>query len=378
MRILQLTRQFLPAQGGMESVVEGLSVALQLSGHTVQVATLRQLFSSGALAPAESVEAGVPVHRMRHWGPRRYPMAPAALQAIRGYDLVHIHAIDFFVDYLSLLRWLHRIPLVVSTHGGFFHTQRARAFKEWYFKTVTRQSLGGVGAVVCVSQHDREMFAGIVPVERIRVIENGVSIDRFWSVKKGVENGLMLGISRLAENKRIDKVLQAMATLKSRYPQLRLEWVGADFAGLRPGLERRVVELGLEGRVRFHGAVDGEQLCRLLERAHLFVSASSYEGFGLSTIEAMSSGTPVVVTAVGAHADVIEHGVSGFLVDQDAVGLMPQIAAVLALPAEKLTAIGERARAATRRFSWRQVAPRYEQLYREVLSGRAGMGARAS
>ena len=103
---------------------------------------------------------GLAVRRMRHWGPRRYPVAPAALRAIRGYDLVHIHAIDFFVDYLSLLRLFHRIPLVVSTHGGFFHTQRARAFKEWYFKTVTRQSLGGVGAVVCVSQHDREMFAG--------------------------------------------------------------------------------------------------------------------------------------------------------------------------------------------------------------------------
>jgi alpha-1,3-mannosyltransferase len=376
MRILQLTRQFLPAQGGLESVVEGLSVALQHSGHTVQVATLRLLFSTGALAPAESVEAGVPVRRMRHWGPRRYPVAPAALQAIRGYDLVHIHAIDFFVDYLSLLRRLHRIPLVVSTHGGFFHTERARAFKEWYFKNVTRQSLGGVGAVVCVSQHDREMFAGIVPTERIRVIENGASIDRFWSLKKRVENGLMVGISRLAENKRIDKVLQAMAALKSRYPQLRLEWVGADFAGLRTALERRVVELGLEGRVHFHGAVDGDSLRGLLERAHLFVSASSYEGFGLSTIEAMSSATPVVVTAVGAHPDVIEHGVSGFLIDKDAAGLVPQIEAALALPAEKLAAIGERARAATRRFSWMQIAPRYEQLYREVLSSGAKMGAR--
>jgi len=118
MKILQLTRQFLPAQGGMESVVEGLSVALQRNGHAVEVATLRLLFATGGLAPAQSVEAGLPVRRMRHWGPRRYPVALAALRAIRGYDLVHIHAIDFFVDYLSLLHLLHRVPLVVSTHGG--------------------------------------------------------------------------------------------------------------------------------------------------------------------------------------------------------------------------------------------------------------------
>ncbi len=77
MKILQLTRQFLPAQGGVESVVEGLSVALQQKGHTVQVATLRLVFSTGVIAPAESVEAGLTVRRMRHWGSRRYPVAPA-------------------------------------------------------------------------------------------------------------------------------------------------------------------------------------------------------------------------------------------------------------------------------------------------------------
>jgi len=367
MRILQLTRQFLPAQGGLESVVEGLSVALQHNRHTVQVATLRLLFSTGAMAPTESVEAGLAVRRMRHWGPRRYPVAPAALQAIRGYDLVHIHAIDFFVDYLSLLRLFHRIPLVVSTHGGFFHTQRARAFKEIYFKTVTRQSLGGVGAVVCVSQHDREMFGKIVSPQRLRVIENGANIDRFWSLKKKVEPGLILGISRLAENKRVEKVLEAMALLKHRYPGMRLEWVGADFAGLRAGLERRVDELGLSGRVRFHGAVSSEELYRLLERAHLFVSASSYEGFGLSTIEAMSAATVVVVTAVGAHPDIVQDGVSGLLIGRDATGLVGQMECVLSMPAEKLASIGDAARAATKRFSWSQIAPKYEQLYREVL-----------
>jgi alpha-1,3-mannosyltransferase len=367
MKILQLTRQFLPAQGGMESVVEGLSVALQRKGHTVQVATLRSLFATGTSAPAESVEAGLPVRRMRHWGPRRYPVAPAALSAVRGYDLVHIHAIDFFVDYLSLLRLLHRVPLVVSTHGGFFHTQRARLFKEMYFKSVTRQSLAGVRAVVCVSQHDREVFARIVPSQRLRTIENGANIDRFWSLDKKLEPGLLLGVSRLAENKRIDKVLQAMALLKDRYPALRLEWIGADFAGLRTTLERSVAELGLRGRVCFRGAVSDHELSSALARAHLFVSASSYEGFGLSTIEAMSAATVVVVTAVGAHTDVVQDGVNGFLVDIEANRLANTIAGALRLPPEKLTAIGAAARTATQRFSWTQIAPRYEQLYRDVL-----------
>jgi alpha-1,3-mannosyltransferase len=375
MKILQLTRQFLPSEGGIESVVEGLSCALQKKGHTVRVATLRLLFATGATAPAESMEAGLAVRRMRHWGPRRYPVAPAALAEIRGYDLVHIHAIDFFVDYLSLSRLLHRIPLVVSTHGGIFHTQWASRFKEMYFKTVTRMSLGGVGAVVCVSQQDREKFEEIVSPQNIHLIENGANIDRFWSLQKTVEPGLILGISRLAENKRIHKVLEAMASLKDRYPQMRLEWVGADFAELRSSLERRVVELGLSGRVRFHGATSREELYGLLERAHLFVSASAYEGFGLSTIEAMSAATVPVVTAVGAHPDVIEDGVSGFLTDADATELSTYMERVLAMPLEKVAAMGEAARAATRRFSWTEIAPQYEQLYSHVLGTGRNAGA---
>jgi alpha-1,3-mannosyltransferase len=378
MKILQLTRQFLPAQGGMESVVEGLSVALKRNGHKVQVATLRFLFANGVSAPAQSVEAGVAVRRMRHLGPRRYPVALGALQEIRGYDLVHIHAIDFFVDYLSLLRLFHRIPLVVSTHGGIFHTQTARIFKEIYFKTITRRSLAGVGAVVCVSQHDREVFARIVSPQRIQVIENGANIDRLLDLKKKIEPGLILGVSRLAENKRIHKVLDAIASLKHRYPRLRLEWVGADFSGLRAGLEQRVVELGLSGRVCFRGAITDHELHRTLERAHMFVSASGYEGFGLSTIEAMSAGTVVVVTAVGAHPDVVRDGVSGFLIDKDAETsqFAAAIARVMSLPEQKAEDIGKAARVATERFSWGKIVPRYEQLYRDVLAGKTCLAGR--
>jgi alpha-1,3-mannosyltransferase len=375
MKILQLTRQFLPSEGGIESVVEGLGCALQRKGHTVCVATLRTLFATGETVSTESVEAGLTVKRMRHWGPRRYPIAPAALAQIRGYDLVHIHAIDFFVDYLSMLRPLHGIPLVVSTHGGIFHTQWANHFKQMYFNTITRLSLKGVGAVVCVSHQDREKFEEIVQPERIHLIENGANIDRFRNLRKNVQPGLLLGISRLAENKCVHKVLDAIAPLKDQYPELRLEWVGADYSGLRESLERRAVELGLGGRVRFHGSTDREALHRLLERAHLFVSASAYEGFGLSTIEAMSAATVPVVTAVGAHPDVIQHGLSGFLTDPDATELSKYIEQVLAMSPERVAAMGDEARASTRRFSWSEIAPHYEDLYSQVLRTGHNAGA---
>jgi alpha-1,3-mannosyltransferase len=244
-----------------------------------------------------------------------------------------------------------------------------------YFNTITRLSLKGVGAVVCVSHQDREKFEEIVQPERIHLIENGANIDRFRNLRKNVQPGLLLGISRLAENKCVHKVLDAIAPLKDQYPELRLEWVGADYSGLRESLERRAVELGLGGRVRFHGSTDREALHRLLERAHLFVSASAYEGFGLSTIEAMSAATVPVVTAVGAHPDVIQHGLSGFLTDPDATELSKYIEQVLAMSPERVAAMGDEARASTRRFSWSEIAPHYEDLYSQVLRTGHNAGA---
>jgi alpha-1,3-mannosyltransferase len=100
----------------------------------------------------------------------------------------------------------------------------------------------------------------------------------------------------------------------------------------------------------------------------MFVSASEYEGFGVATIEAMSAATVVVVTPVGAHPDVIHDKVNGFIIDQNATTLSETIGRVLEMPQHELSLFGEAARSATRRFSWTNVAPHYEELYREVIT----------
>ena len=91
----------------------------------------------------------------------------------------------------------------------------------------------------------------------------------------------------------------------------------------------------------------------------------------------MSTGTVPVVTAVGAHPDVIQPGVSGFLVDPDAAGLSAGIADALALSPDALASIGAAARAATTRFSWAGIAPQYEGIYESVIASSKGHRATA-
>ena len=83
--------------------------------------------------PAARRIDGAEVVRIPFFGSTRYPLAPSVIKFIRDADVVHVHAIDFFFDYLAWTKPLHRRKLVVSTHGGFFHTPYAARLKQLYF-----------------------------------------------------------------------------------------------------------------------------------------------------------------------------------------------------------------------------------------------------
>src|SRR5688572_9507707 len=102
MRITHVVRQFHPAIGGMEDVVWQLARTQVLNGHTVRVVTLDRLFEAppSARLPRHDTLAGIDIIRIPFVGSTRYPLAFSALKFIRTADVVHVHGLDFFFDYL--------------------------------------------------------------------------------------------------------------------------------------------------------------------------------------------------------------------------------------------------------------------------------------
>ncbi len=368
MKVLQITRQFLPSTGGLESAVDGLSHAVQDAGHGVRIVTLRKIFGSDVVLPSESVINGLSVSRIAHWGSRRYPIAPSVLSYVNGSDLLHIHAVDFFVDFLSLSKVFHRRPIVLSTHGGFFHTHWLSWLKSAYFRTITRITLKHVAAVICVSEHDYEIFSAIVPKHKLHLVRNGVAVESYANVKKDVTPGLLVGIGRVAQNKRIDRLIHAVAELRKTRSDVQLIWAGPDEEGRIGTLQNLADQAGVGDSVKFTGRVDVIELERLLSRANLFVSGSSYEGYGLSTIEAMSSGTVPVVTRVGIHPELIRNGKSGFLVDNDAVSLANGLRLALDVEPSALAMMGQQAREISEQCTWGRAVHAYLDIYDSVLA----------
>ncbi len=147
---------------------------------------------------------------------------------------------------------------------------------------------------------------------RVTVVPPGIDT-RFSPGGERSEVPLIVAVGRLVPVKRFPVLIDALAELKPRFPNLEAVIVGEGY--LRDELERQVREIGGERWIRLPGRVDDDELLALYRRAWLVASASAHEGWGMTLTEAAACGTPAVATRIAGHADAIDEGRSGLLAD---------------------------------------------------------------
>jgi alpha-1,3-mannosyltransferase len=336
------------------------------------VVTLERLWNNPRPLSRTDVVDGLRIDRIPFVGGRRYFLAPEVLRFAAGHAIIHVHAIDFFADFLAATKWRHRTPLVVSTHGGIFHTSWAMLAKRVYFQTVTRVALTQATRVICVSAQDDRLFAPIVPAHKRVTITNGVD-DAFFGIRKSVDPGLMVMVGRIAEHKGIDRMIDLLPRIRGQIAEARLVVVGPDWEGLQAALAAQARARGVADGVVFAGEVNRSALMEYLARANLVLAPSAFEGFGIAVIEAMASGSLVIASDIAAHRELLPQNRDGILVDfADEARAIQTVVASLRLPLDRVVEMGERARRAAANFSWDRVVDRVEQVYQESLAGGAG------
>jgi len=363
MRILQVARQFHPKVGGIESCVLNLSRGLIARGHSVEVVTLDRDIRNRRRLEGPSEIDSIRIHRIPYLGPRRYPVAPSWLRFIDDFDVVHIHAIDFFIDSAALARSLgfHHKPIIVTTHGGIFHTTAWRA--------LMKRTLGSATAVVAVSDNDATLFSSIVPREKLVTIPNGID-QAFGAARAPRVWGRLVYVGRVSRAKAIDQVIQLVAALAQEFDQLELVVAGPDENGASLALQHESEARGLGSRVRILGELPLDELATLVASSHLFISAAQHEGFGITTVEALSAGVPVLVTRTGIHEEVVRPNENGWFwsgyPDADAAATLRK---ALLLPDACLDEMQRAARESAVPFDWKTTTDRYELVlqgaYRE-------------
>ena len=364
MRVLQVARQFYPKVGGIESCVLNLSRGLIARGHSVEVVTLDRDIRNRRRLEGPSEIDSIRIHRIPYFGPRRYPIAPSWLRFIDDFDVVHIHAIDFFIDSASLARSLgfHHKPIIVTTHGGIFHTSAWRALKNVYWRLVLKRTLGAATAVVAVSDNDAALFSSIVPPDKLVTIPNGID-QAFVDARASRVRGRVVCVGRVSRAKAIDKVIQLVAALAPEFAELELVVAGPDENGATKALQQESEALGLGSRVRILGELPLNELATLVASSHLFISAAPHEGFGITTVEALSAGVPVLVTRTGIHEQVVRPHENGWFwsgyPDAEAAATLRE---ALLLPDARLDEMRRAARASAAPFDWNLTTDKYERV----------------
>jgi alpha-1,3-mannosyltransferase len=371
MQIVHVVRQFYPAVGGFESVVYELAATQVAASHAVRVVTLDRLFKvdrPGKLAPREVVE-GIEIVRIPFFGSPRYPLAFQVLRHIRDADIVHVHAIDFFFDYLAWTKPLHRKRLVVSTHGGFFHTSFAARLKRVYFAAVTRASMLCYDGVAAVSLTDQTQFSAIRR-RGLVCIENGVNVAKFADAAARSPLKAMLWIGRFSLNKRLDRLILFFAALRRIDPAWTLTIAGQPWdLGLRQ-LNDLASSAGVAGALTLVKSPDDAEIRRLIGGCSVIASSSDYEGFGIAVVEGMSAGLYPLLSDIAPFKRLVAGGVG---INVDFNRAEPAASAFVARWKEVATGYAEmRARAITTAasFGWQNVSVRYQSLYDDVLGAR--------
>jgi len=357
---VHVVRQYHPSCGGLEDVVRNLVLAQKSAGKRVSVVTLDTNFQNDEkLQPSEMID-GVPVFRIGYVGSKRYSFAPMVRRYIAEADVVHVHAIDFFVDYVSLLKRLGAVRgrLVVSTHGGIFHTRTLIWLKQLFFRTVTPFSLSQAYAVIASSYSDKTLFEPVS--KRLTVIENGVSLRKFGEIGERIERNGFICLGRFSPNKNLDNLVRWFAAAHRRDDSIHLYIAGRSEGNKADELRALVHQLGVEAAITIVPNPTDATICAMIAQCRFVVSASTYEGFGLTVPELMSYGLVPVLSNIPSFRHFVARAAIGGLFDlSEASFVTTALAAVAAHSPLQI----ERAERFANQYSWSSVATQFAAVY---------------
>ncbi|MFI6425883.1 glycosyltransferase family 4 protein [Promicromonospora sp. NPDC050880] len=367
------------APGGVQFHVRDLAEALQAAGHEVSVLAPS---SDDTELPDVVTAAGRAVPVPYNGSVARLTFGPVTATRVRRwleggiggrpFDIVHLH--EPMVPSLSMLALWQATEPVVAT----FHTSQVRSRALQVAYPLVRQSLEKIAARIAVSEDARRTLVDHLGGDAV-VIPNGVYTQQFassprrpaWTGTPGAPTVAFLG--RLDEpRKGLDVLVRAIPAILVQVPGTRFLVAGRGNGAVA---ETREALGGLASSVEFLGGVSDADKAALLASADLYIAPQTGgESFGIVLVEAMSAGSVVVASDLGAFQRVLDDGAAGALFrtgDPDDLA-----ATVLALLADPARRDGYRAHARqwVQRFDWSGVTEQVLAVYDMTLAADHAIG----
>lgn len=288
-------------------------------------------------------------------------------------DLLHVHyAIPHTISaFLSkdILKGTHDFKLVTTLHG----TDITLVGLEPAFHPLVKYSLDKSDAITAVSKHLADKTQQNFNYNKtIDVIHNFIDTNTYKpeqnaEIRKSLApNGekILMHTSNFRPVKRVTDTIKILNEVNKKFPT-RLIMIGD--GPERSSAEHLARELGIQDKVKFLGKQIST--AELTAAADIFLLPSQSESFGLSALEAMSCGVPVIGSNIGGIPEVIEHGETGFVAELGDIPRMSKYIIDLLDNPKKYEAFSKNSRERTlQHFACNRIVPKYVKLYEDLLS----------
>lgn len=375
MKTLQLGMGWFPEQsGGLNRYYygctqhlpqEGVEVRGLVTGSELVAANTQNLISSFA-----STETSL----LNRWRGIRQSLKQLNTA---DYDLAVAH---FALYTFPVLDRLQELPLVFHFHGPWAlesNTENPTSLVIRLKKTLEQITYRRASSFIVLSQAFQNILHQQygVPRQKIQIVPGGVDLKQFAVSISSREARTQLGweqertilfcVRRLARRMGLENLIQAIALVKIRHPEVLLCIAGK--GALAPILEKQIAELDLTNHVRLLGYLSDEQLPIAYHAADFSVVPTvSFEGFGLIVIESLAVGTPVLGTPVGGIPEILEPFCPDLLFEDTSVDKLAQ-GIIEVLSQQRQLPSRETCQAYARdNYAWSVITPQIKSVYEQA------------
>jgi N-acetyl-alpha-D-glucosaminyl L-malate synthase BshA len=375
MRMIKIGIVCYPTFGGSGVMATELGKALAEKGHMVHFITYQQpVRLSGFYTNIFYHEVRIPHYPLFDFPPYETTLASTMVDVVLNHqlDLLHVHyaiphaSAAYMAKQILKKKGIH-IPVITTLHG----TDITLVGKDKTFEPVVTFSINESDAITAVSNNlQKETYQSFDIEKEIHVIYNFVDIKRFSkkpldAFKKAIApNGekIITHASNFRRVKRVRDVIDIFHLINKKVPaKLLMVGDGPD----RPEAEEHCRKMQLYNDIKFLGKQ--HEMEEILAISDLFLLPSEYESFGLSALEAMASGVPVLSTNAGGLSEINLHGRTGFLGDVGATEAMAEMGATLLMNNSQLDIMKSNAAQHAKQFDIHHIVPQYEQLYESLI-----------
>lgn len=364
-----------PTFGGSGVVATELGLELSKRGHDIHFITYSQPVRLELLSNnVHYHEVHVPEYPLFLYQPYELALSSKLVDMVKLHkiEVLHVHyAIPHAYAAYMAKKMLQEegvyVPIVTTLHG----TDITLVGSHPFYKPAVTFSINKSDAVTSVSQSLKDDTLRLFDIKKeINVVPNFIDLQRhepkFTDCQRAMmasdDEKIITHISNFREVKQIPDVIRIFYNIQQKIPA-KLMMVGE--GPEREPAEKLCKKLGISDKVVFFG--NSNEIDKILCFSDLFLLPSLTESFGLSALEAMASGVPVISSNTGGIPEVNVHGVSGYLSEINDVDDMTKNALHIVSDDKRLADFKANAKKISKKFDIHKIVPQYEKIYEDTL-----------